>query len=126
MNIADLQQVAENKSEVVAASSDSISPVKNLLSDVFCRLELKSKKFQVLSSATPSETDDIWRVVLSIGDTLRSACDTYTKKTIAQSSQFKYFLDHCCRVCHYSFGIRKCGSPTCTVCKSWHLCTTYT
>ena len=82
-NITDLRRIAENKPELMDASSDSISPVKILLSDVFCRLELKSKKFQVLGSATPAEIEDFWTVLLSTDDTLRFASDTYTKKTVA-------------------------------------------
>ena len=116
-NIVDLQRVAENKPEAVAALSDSIFLVKILLSDVLCRLELKLKKFQILSSATPAEIENFWTVVLSIDDTIRSAYDTYTKTTVAQSFQLKDFVDHCCRIHHYSFGIKKCGSPTSTVSK---------
>lgn len=112
-SMADLQRIAQNKPELVAASSDSISPVKILLSDVFHRLELKSKKFQVVSSATPAEIDDFWTAVLSIDD----ASDMYTKKTVADSPQLKNFLDHCCRIRLYSFGIKKSGSPTCSICK---------
>lgn len=100
-SMADLRRIAQNKPELVAASSDSISPVKILLSDVCHRLELKSKKFQLVSSATPAEIDDFWTAVLSIDDTLRSASDTYTKKTVADSPQLKNFLDHCCRIRHY-------------------------
>ena len=41
------------------------------------------------------------------------------QETVAQLSQVKHFLDHCCHTCirHYSFGFKKCGSRTCTVYK---------
>ena len=27
------------------------------------------------------------------------------------------FLEHCCKARHYSFSIKKCGEPTCTICR---------
>ena len=53
-NMGDLRRIAENKSELLTAVSDSIYPVKVLLTDVCHRLELKSKKFNVVNSATTS------------------------------------------------------------------------
>ena len=63
-NLGALRKIARSKPNFAECIADSLSPVKNVLSDVFRRLELKSKKLHVFPSATPSEIDDFWTPVL--------------------------------------------------------------
>ena len=91
-SMADLRKVAESRPEFVALSLDSLSPVKILLTDFFQRLELKSKPFAVMASAAQAEIDEFWTVVMSIDDSLGSANDQYTKKTLCRLPRLKAFI----------------------------------
>ena len=42
---------------------------------------------------------------------------TTKKKKLSQSSQLKDIFDHCCQICHYSFGIKECCVSTCSTYK---------
>ena len=32
--------------------------------------------------------------------------------------QLKAFIDHCCHIWHYQFSIKKCGKPSCNICRA--------
>ena len=52
----------------------------------------------------------VWRV----GSNRLKYGGQYRRKDL---SSFAQFLSHCCQSRHYSFTIKKCGQPTCIVCK---------
>ena len=56
--------------------------------------------------------------------------DDRTKKLVSKKPALCAFLEHCCIARHYSFQVKKCGIPTCHICKpvrmnADQLCTTF-
>ena len=101
-------------SDFVDAVADSIAPVKVLLTDIFVRLELQSKKFSIFSSATSSDISFFWEAMLSIDSVLTDPHGKYNKAILAKNKDLRLFFEHCCHVRHYTFSVLKCGDPSCT------------
>ena len=54
-----------------------------------------------------------------IDDSLKEKNAVQSKDYITECSGVVNFIAHCCRSSHYSFDKNlKCGSPSCTMCKS--------
>ena len=111
-NLQQLRKAAENRKEEL---SSSLKPTIDLLHDVFTRLELKGEPFEAYEAATMEEIEEFWSVLLLI-DTTLTMNDT-TKKLVSKKPALCAFLEHCCIARHYSFQVKKCGIPTCNICK---------
>lgn len=96
-------------------ASGSLKPAVDNLHDVFKRLELKGKSFEIYKAAAEDEIQEFWEVLLLVDATLKTE-DT-TKKSIKQKTDMCAFMKHCCKIRHYSFQIKKCGSSSCKICK---------
>ena len=79
------------------------------------RLNLKGKPLIVQESAPDEEIESLWSEILRVDHTLTRS-DT-TKKTIKDKEKLLKFLESHCRETHYAFSIKKCGSPSCQVCR---------
>ena len=64
-----MKKAAEKDPSAKEKTSDSISQVKILMSNIFARLKLKEKVVEYFTAATESEMKDLWENVLSIDDT---------------------------------------------------------
>ncbi len=115
-SLSELRKIATKNDDFVTAVQDSLSPVKVLLSSIFCRLKLHDEYIRMFASATFTEISDFWTTLLVIDSSLREGV-RYTKKNITEYTNAVQFLCHCCRSSHYSFDILKCGIATCTICK---------
>ena len=93
----------------------TLKPVIELLHGIFRRLELKGCPFDVYEAATEEQIEEFWSVLLLIDSTLSR--DDSTKKTIKAKAKISDFMKHCCRIRHYSFQVKKCGLPSCSICK---------
>ena len=115
-SLADLRKIAERKEEIRPAVAASLSPVKRLLSDIFSRLTLKDKHINVIDAAEPDEICSFWSSILSVDATLKQN-EKLTRDNITDYSGICEFIEHCCRIEHYSFDILKCGHDNCKICK---------
>ena len=115
-NMTQLRQVRERKPEIVPAVHDSIEPVKILFSNVFQRLKLHDKPFQVFSAATEDKMKELWSELESIDESLEYG-GQYRKKCLETHPNLVEFISHCCQVRHYTFTIKKCGLSSCNICK---------
>ena len=113
--VKDIRTLAQGDPNFKECFLDSLEPVKALLSSVFQRLQLKYDPFQVFMAASDSEIEELWNNILSIDGTL-SQKDT-TKKALKTKKNLSEFIEHCCHVRHYVFGIKKCGDSDCKLCK---------
>ena len=113
-NCNNLQQLCEKCGSKRDEASSSLKPAVDLLHDVFKRLELKGKSFEVYKAAAEDEIQEFREVLLLVDATLKTE-DT-TKKSIKQKTDV-CFMKHCCKIRHYSFQIKKCGSFSCKICK---------
>lgn len=120
-SLADLRKKAAENPGFTEAVADSVSPVKVLLTDIFIRLELQSKKFSVFSSASSGDIALFWDSILAIDSTLEDPLGKYTKATLTKTSNLRQFFDHCCHTRHYTFSVLKCGDSACSVCKPTRL-----
>lgn len=118
-NMAQLRKNAEKDPAFIAAVSDSLSPVKVLLTNTFMRLRHGDEMIKCFSSATTQELDDFWTAVIAIDSSIlcpSSGCK-YNKSVLSKSTVLQHFMSHCCRIRHYSFQIMKCGEASCAVCR---------
>ena len=90
------------------------SPV-NLLQNITERLQLKGKNFSIFESPTDDQITAFWKVLTLVDDSLTMQ-DT-SKSILDKKEKLKSFFDHCCQIRHYSFCVKKCGEPSCTICK---------
>ena len=115
-SVNDIRKVAGKYPNIKEGTADSISPVKCLLSSIFQRLELKGKKVECFSSATLEEIKAMWDTLGSMDSTI-TADEKLVKKSLSTHTKLKEFIEHCCLQRHYSFQIKKCGQPTCDICR---------
>jgi hypothetical protein len=92
-----------------------LKPAIDLLGEIFQRLQLKGKAFEVYEAATKEEIEEFWSVLLLIDSTL--TIDDTTKIQIGKEIDMCGFIKHCCRARHYSFQVKKCGVPSRKICK---------
>ena len=90
---------------------DSIEPAKVLLESMFQKLGLKDQPFQVFHSASSSQLDSFWNVILQVESSLSQSDMRAT--VLKDRLALKAFLEHCCLERHYMFCIKKCGEPAC-------------
>ena len=114
-NCNNLHQLREKCGSRRDEASGSLKPAVDHLHDVFKRLELKGKSFEIYKAAAEDEIQEFWEVLLLVDATLESE-DT-TKKSIKQKTDMCAFMKHCYKIRHYSFQIKKCGSSSCKICK---------
>ena len=115
LNCNNLQQLRQATISCKESVSSSLKSPIDLLHSVFKRLELKGKSFELYDAATKEEMEEFWSVLLLIDDSLTES--NPTKKTLQTKSKILDFMKHCCRVRHYSFQVKKCGTPSCSICK---------
>ena len=114
-NMAQLRQIGQQKPDIITIVSDSIAPVKVLLSDIFGRLKLHDKNFQVFTVASDNDQEGLWSELKKIDDTLEYGIP-YRKNSLKDHPNVVAFLSHCCQSRHYSFTIKKCGVSDCSIC----------
>ena len=110
-NLHQVREAISSRKEVVS----SLKPPIDLLKSIFTRLELKGQPFDMYEAATEDEIHEFWSVLLLIDSTL-TTCTT-TKKLLKTKTAMCEFIKHCCKVRYYSFQIKKCGQPSCAICK---------
>ena len=93
----------------------SLSPTKELISDVLKRLELKRKKFEIFNSASDEEISDLWDCLLKIDRSLSQDVNI-SQSTLKSFPSLVEFISHCCTFRKYSLTIKKCGKSDCTIC----------
>ena len=93
----------------------SLSPTKELISNVLKRLELKGKKFEIFNSASDEEISELWDCLLTIDQSL-SQDISISQSTLKGFPSLVEFISHCCTFHKYSLTIKKCGKSSCTVC----------
>lgn len=94
--------------------AQSLAPMKELLSSILRRLQLKGKKFDLFNSATEMEIDSFWEVLLSIGATLTK--ENKSQVSINNMASLQQYFEHCCTFRKYSITIKKCGKDSCDIC----------
>ncbi len=115
-SMSDIRKKAELNPGLKNKLLESLKPVKDLMSSVFNRLELKGQAFGKYESASQAHMDELWSLITSKVDATLSPTET-TKKANAQKQDFQNFLNTHCRIRHYMFSIKKCGQAECRVCQ---------
>ncbi|UZO16311.1 uncharacterized protein OCT59_007700 [Rhizophagus irregularis] len=77
---------------------------------------LKDEPFETFTAASETEMERFWETIQLVdGSVTNEDC---TAEHIKQRPLLQEFLEHCCTAKHYSFTIKKCGEPSCTICRS--------
>ena len=100
-SLKELRTVRTSPSEV----SQCLQSAIDLLNSILHRLELKGKAFDTYDAADDNEIQAFWEILQQVDETLTSS-DT-TKKAIKDKTALMNFLNHCCRLSHYSFHVKK-------------------
>ena len=95
--------------------SKSLQSVVDLLKNIILWLQLKGEQFDTYDAVSDDEIEAFWEILEQIDETLTMS-DT-TKNAIKDKKDLLSFTDHCCKISHYSFQIKKCGKPNCATCK---------
>ena len=95
--------------------SDSIEPVKVLLSELFLRLSLKGKFMKVGIPATGEEMKELNKELENIEYIDLAA--SVKKSVLKTMPKLIEFIEHCCLARHYFFCMKKCGQESCLICK---------
>ena len=111
-----LRNIVSRKSGIVEAVKNCLSPLKSLLSSVFCRLKLHDDYISVYEAASVSEISDFWTVLIALDATLKEG-DKLHKDDLHLHPNIQEFLTHCCKSSKYTFDIIKCGTSSCKICK---------
>lgn len=116
-NMSQIRLAGEKTPDLIPAILDSVAPVKILLTDILQRLELHGEKFCVFPSATEQEMKDTWSVLMRDVDVTLKYGEQYRKSSLQNHPKLVEFMSHCCQSRHYAFCIKKCGQPSCELCR---------
>ena len=94
---------------------ETLKPAKQLMNTIMQRLELKEKSFQSFNSASKTELDDFWSILLTVEPLLTK--DNISKDTLKKFPSLFQFISHCCVFKKYAITIKKCGQKECSICK---------
>ena len=114
-NCNNLKECRSSLSSMRSKMDQTLAPTIALLHDIMKRLELKGQAFEVFDAATDDEIESFWEILLVIESSLE--VEDTTQRAIKDKEQLNAFFNHCCEFRHYSFQVKKCGSPTCSICK---------
>lgn len=114
-SMEDVRNAAAKKSGFQDAFTDSMQPPLSMLAEVTNRLKLKDKSFETCIPCTKEEIEQLWEQVHEIDPTVER---TDSKQAQLKSrTRLNAFMEHCCIRRKYVFSIKKCGEPSCQLCK---------
>ena len=58
--------------------------------------------------------DDFWKILKFVDPSLLPSDNS--KDILSSRPQLQAFIEHCCRLRHYTFCIKKCGKDECSIC----------
>lgn len=111
-SLKDLRNKCVQFKDVVV---ESLSQPKDLLGSMIRRLQLYEQYFNTFQSASDSEIEAFWEILLTV-DGLLTREDT-TKASLQKLPVLNQFISHCCVFKKYSITIKKCGKSGCSMCK---------
>ncbi|XP_019855518.1 PREDICTED: uncharacterized protein LOC109584280 [Amphimedon queenslandica] len=112
----NLKELRANCVDHQDAVIETLKPVKELLNSTLQRLELKGKAFQIFDSASKTELEDFWSILLVIEPLLTE--DSPSKEALKSYPSLVKFIQHCCSFKKYAVTIKKCGQDECPICKT--------
>ncbi|EXX72288.1 uncharacterized protein LOC105331766 isoform X1 [Rhizophagus irregularis DAOM 181602=DAOM 197198] len=112
----EIRKIAEENPTLKGDLIASLQAPINLIHNVFSRQSLKDEPFETFTAASETEMERFWETIQLVdGSVTNEDC---TAEHIKQRPLLQEFLEHCCTAKHYSFTIKKCGEPSCTICRS--------
>ena len=77
---------------------------------------LKDKSICIFHSASNKDISQFWSAILALENTMEQH-EKYNQGNVTDYPNLCAFINHCCQVEHYTFGILKCGIRSCSICK---------
>ena len=114
--LGELRKIAEKKKGFESIVQDRLSNVKVLLCSIFSRLTLKDKSIRIFHLASNKDISQFWSAILALENTMEQH-EKYNQGNVTDYPNLRAFINHCCQVEHYTFGILKCGKSSCSICK---------
>ena len=110
-----IRDLAKENPEVKNAIRDSVQPAKDLMRDIFRRLNLKGKFFKTFEPACQTDIDDLFSEMMKVDPTLFQ--DDTTKPITQNKPDFQKFLKTHCIQRSYMFSVKKCNQADCKACR---------
>jgi len=109
-NLKALRRASEEnyRNDAMVSLSSPVNLLQNITSSV------ERKDFLIFESST-NQITAFWEVLTSLDDSL--IMQNTSKSILDKKERLKSFFDHCCQVRCYSFCVKKCSAPSCTICK---------
>ncbi|GBB92620.1 hypothetical protein RclHR1_20330001 [Rhizophagus clarus] len=86
----------------------------NLVRSMFDCQFLKDEPFRIFNAASKTEMKRFWETIELVDDSITN--EDCTAEHIKQRPLLQKFFEHYCTARHYSFTIKKCSKPACTIC----------
>ncbi|EXX63102.1 hypothetical protein RirG_155460 [Rhizophagus irregularis DAOM 197198w] len=110
-----IRKTAEKNPTLKVDLNASLQAPINLIRNVFDRQFLKDELFKTFTAASETEMERLWETMQLVDDSVTN--EDRTAEHIRQRPLLQNFFEHCCTARHYSFTIKKCGEPACTICR---------
>ena len=114
-SVKQVRAAVQHSPNLANEISDSIEPVKVLLSELFLRLSLKGKCMKVGIPATGEEMKELNKELENVEYVDLAA--SVKKSGLKTMPKLTEFIEHYCHARHYFFCIKKCGQDSCHICK---------
>ena len=115
-NMKQVRDLAQRIPEVEqAAVIDSMEDTKALMYSLFTHLKLKDEPFQPFYAACEEDMDTFQDTVKLIDESVDPK--NTNKQMVFKAKKFNEFYESHCQSRNYMFSVKKCGKPSCLVCK---------
>ncbi|GES98595.1 hypothetical protein GLOIN_2v1782174 [Rhizophagus clarus] len=111
----EIRKKAEENPTLKVDLNASLQAPINLVRSVFDRQFLKDEPLKTFTAASETEMERFWETIQLVDDSVTN--EDRTAEHIKQRPLLQKFFEHCCTARHYSFTIKKCGEPGCTICR---------
>ena len=106
--------LADKDPEIITEVLTSIAPVKELMNEIFHRLNLKGSFFKTFDAATDDELAELFSEMKKIDATV-DISDTSQEKVRNKTDLLNFLKTHCAQK-KYMFSVKKCDNVSCTIC----------
>lgn len=93
----------------------SLDKVMDTLNGLFSRLSLKENPYITVQAASEEMITELWDALKEIDPGIGP--DLKTTAAIKKKAKLSQLIGHCVTLRNYFMMIKKCGDPSCTLCK---------
>lgn len=112
-NMKAIRDLAKKEADLEEEIIDCVQPAKVLLCNVFSRLQLKGKNFQIFEASSKDDMVELANQLKQIDDDFTADVLLDTSKPCKLTQKMKDFIKQHCVCGQYQLSIKKCGREDC-------------